>query len=49
MLMGMLYYLYAVIGILSFRENDPIHFHSLHMTTVTLFRCGTDEDWTDVM
>jgi hypothetical protein len=26
-----------------------VHFGSLHTTFVTLFRCATFEDWTDVM
>jgi len=32
-----------------FQLNDPWHFGSLHMTMLTLFRCATGEDWTDVM
>ena len=31
------------------RKNDPAHFPDLHGTMVTLFRCATMEDWTDVM
>ena len=29
--------------------SDPWHFGSLHFTMVTLFRCATFDDWTDVM
>ena len=31
------------------RPNDPAHFPDLQGTMVTLFRCATMEDWTDVM
>ena len=32
-----------------FRENDPIHFESLHISLLSLFRVATLEDWTDIM
>ena len=32
-----------------FRENDPIHFESLHLSLLSLFRVATLEDWTDIM
>lgn len=32
-----------------FGTNDPIHMSTLHVTFLTLFRCATLEDWTDVM
>ena len=32
-----------------FSHNDPVHFANLGTTFVTLFRCSTLEDWTDVM
>lgn len=43
------YYLFAIVGIQMFRQNDPWHFPNLHWAMVTLFRCSTMEDWTDVM
>jgi len=49
MLLGLLFYVYAVIGVSLFRENDPIHFGNLEMSLLTLFRVVTLEDWTDVM
>lgn len=45
----LLYYLYGVAGIVFFRANDPVNFGDLHLVFVTLFRCSTMEDWTDVM
>jgi len=43
------FYFFAIIGMILFQKNDPWHFGSLHMTMLTLFRCATGEDWTDVM
>jgi len=34
---------------LLFKENDPWHFGVLPTAMLTLFRCATLEDWTDVM
>lgn len=45
----MLFYLYAVLGVSMFGTNDPDHMASLHTTLLTLFRCATLEDWSDVM
>lgn len=36
-------------GVTLFSSNDPVSFGSLHMAMITLFRCATLEDWTDVM
>jgi voltage-gated sodium channel len=49
LLLLLLFYLYAVIGVTIFGENDPVHMGVLHVALVTLFRCSTLEDWTDVM
>ena len=45
----LVFYVYAIIGLLLFRENDPYHFKNLHVAMLTLFRVATFEDWTDVM
>merc|ERR1719453_318738 len=45
----MVFYMFAIGGILLFRENDPTHFGTLHIALLTLFRRSTFEDWTDVM
>lgn len=40
---------YAVVGVSMFGENDPLNMGSLHITLLTLFRCATLEDWSDIM
>ncbi|MEQ9453051.1 MAG: ion transporter [Phycisphaeraceae bacterium] len=49
MLLIILFYIYAVLGVFLFRENDPIHFGNLQLALLSLFRIVTLEDWTDVM
>jgi voltage-gated sodium channel len=49
MLLGLLFYLYAVTATFMFSANDPIHFESLQMSMLSLFRVVTLEDWTDIM
>ena len=49
LLLGLLFYLYAVLGTTIFGTNDPHHMGTLHIATLTLFRCATLEDWTDIM
>ena len=48
-LMLLIFYLFAVLGVGSFRKNDPFHFGSIGIAMLTLFRCSTLEDWSDVM
>lgn len=48
-LLFLLFYIYAVIGVMFFRENDPIHFGNLWTSFLSLFRVVTLEDWTDIM
>ena len=48
-LLSMLFYIYGVLGVLLFRENDPVHFGNLWTSLLSLFRVVTLEDWTDVM
>jgi hypothetical protein len=48
-ILGLCFYLFAILGMILFRDNDPWHFGSLHTSILTLFRCATGEDWTDVM
>jgi hypothetical protein len=43
------FYVYAVLGLLLFQRNDPWHFGQLHVAMLTLIRCVTLDDWTDVM
>mmetsp|Transcript_22288 Transcript_22288/g.26807 ORF Transcript_22288/g.26807 Transcript_22288/m.26807 type:complete len:590 (+) Transcript_22288:347-2116(+) len=49
LLLMLVFYLYAVLCITMFRNNDPVHFPDLQSTFLTLFRVATFEDWTDVM
>ena len=49
MLLGVLFYIYAVMGVFMFGANDPVHFYDLSTSLLTLFRVVTLEDWTDVM
>ena len=46
LLIMLMQYLYAIIGIVLFGENDPEHFGSLFRAMVTLLRVATLEDWT---
>lgn len=48
-LLGLLFYIYAVVGVMFFRDNDPVHFGDLWTSMLSLFRVVTLEDWTDVM
>ena len=49
MLMGVIFYIYAIAGFHLFHEHDPTHWRSLGIALLTLFRVVTLEDWTDVM
>ena len=48
-LLALNFYVYAVMGVFLFKENDPFHFHDLQTAMLSLFRVVTLEDWTDVM
>jgi voltage-gated sodium channel len=49
MLMSVIFYIYAIAGYHLFHEHDPLHWNSLGLSLLTLFRVVTLEDWTDVM
>lgn len=49
MLLGLLFYIYAAMGVFMFGSNDPVHFGTLHNGVLSLFRVVTLEDWTDIM
>ncbi len=49
MLLGIIFYIYAVLATFAFSGNDPVHFENLQTSLLTLFRMVTFEDWTDVM
>jgi voltage-gated sodium channel len=49
LLLGLLFYIYAVAGVFIWGENDPVHFGDLQNAMLSLFRVATLEDWTDIM
>lgn len=48
-LLGVIFYIYATMGVFLFRENDPVHFENLQLSLLSLFRVVTLEDWTNIM
>jgi voltage-gated sodium channel len=49
LLIGILFYVYAIVGVFVFGGTDPMHFGDLHHAFVTLFKVLTLEGWTDIM
>merc|ERR1711865_106417 len=49
MILMLVFYMFAVLGMILFEKNDPWHFGTLHLAMLTLFRASTLEDWTDIM
>jgi hypothetical protein len=41
-------YIYCIIGVHLFKDNDPFHFSSIQRALATLFTIGTLEDWSEV-
>jgi len=48
-LLGIVFYIFAVAGSFLFAKTDPVHFGSLHVAMITLFKVLTLEGWTDIM
>ena len=48
-LMVLLLYMFAVAGVLFFRENDPFHFQTIEVSFVTLLRMATLDNWGDIL
>eukprot|EP01052_Picozoa_sp_SAG31_P006069 SAG31_NODE_275_length_18666_cov_8.489309_12_plen_1217_part_00 len=48
LLLMLVFYIYAIIGLALFQDNDPWHFANLHTAMLSLFRASTFEDWTDI-
>jgi voltage-gated sodium channel len=44
-LMGLLFYIFAVMGTMLFSHHEPEYFGSLHLTLLTLFQVVTLESW----
>ena len=49
MMLFLVFYVYGVMAVFLFRDNDPVHFQDLQTSILSLFRVVTQEDWTDVM
>ncbi len=49
LLLGLHFYVYAVLGVFLWSKNDPTHFGDLPTAVISLFRIITLEDWTDIM
>ncbi len=49
MLMGIIVYIYAIMGYHLFHEHDPENWRNLGVSALTLFNIITLEGWTDVM
>ena len=48
-LLMLMFYFYAVMGVFLWSGNDPVHFKDLQTSMLSLFRVVTLEDWTDIM
>ncbi len=49
LLLSLFFYIYAVLGAMLWKENDPVHFKNIWIAMLSLFRVVTLEDWTDIM
>jgi voltage-gated sodium channel len=47
-LLGLILYVYAVLGVHLFRSSDPTHWGSLGIAFLTLFQIITLEAWTEI-
>lgn len=43
------FYIFGALSTVLFAANDPVHFGTLHLSILSLFRAATLEDWTDMM
>ncbi|KAH8070133.1 low voltage-gated calcium channel [Aureococcus anophagefferens] len=48
-LLGLIMFLYAIIGVKSFGENDPAHFGTVPIAMLTLFVASTCSDWSHML
>ncbi|MCB0359860.1 MAG: ion transporter, partial [Bdellovibrionales bacterium] len=49
LLLLVIFYVYAILGVQLFGRNDPVNFGTIGMSMVSLFRIVTLEDWTDLL
>ena len=48
-LMGLIVYIYAIVGHQLFHEHDPVHWRNLGVSLLSLFQVITLEEWTRIM
>lgn len=48
-IMILTFYLFAIMGIILFKENDTFNFGTLHQAIVALFKVATLDNWGDVL
>lgn len=48
LLLSIQFYVYAAIGVMFFRVNDPVHFSSIPAAMLTLFEVLTLEGWVEI-
>ena len=49
LLVALIMYLFAVLGVVMFSRNDPAHFKNVGVALMTLFRSAIGDDSTDIM
>jgi Ca2+-binding EF-hand superfamily protein len=42
-------YIFAILGMLLFKVNDPWHFKNLHLAMISLIRAATLDEWNELM
>jgi voltage-gated sodium channel len=47
-LIGLIYYMYAAVGIMMFSKQDPVHFGDFSIAFVTLYRIATLDSWSEI-
>mgnify|MGYP002017460901 CR=1 FL=1 len=48
-LLFLVFYLFAIVGLMAFKQTDPAHFGGLGTALISLFRAATMEDWSDLL
>ena len=49
LMMGIIVYIYAILGSVLFQDHDPDRWHNIGVSALTLFSIITLEEWVDVM
>jgi len=49
LLMVLVFYMYAIAGVIFFREHDSWHFHSIEISMLNLLRVATLDSWADII